>query len=688
MKSNSSAAQVKLSSTEIRSRFLAFFADKKRRSHTIIPSASLVTSDEKGITNPTLFNTAGMQPLIPYLLGKPYIIDSRAITRLVDVQKCLRTVDIDDIGDKTHATFFEMLGNWSLGDYFKKEAIEWSYEFLTSTSDKPGDQGLGLDPRRLYVTVFAGDANASKDTESASVWESVGVPKHRIYFKDSASNWWPAVKSTKEDNWTGPTGPCSEMFYDITEKGLGDLSPEAFEKADQEQKVVEIWNDVFMEFEKKEGTIVGKLARKNVDTGAGLERLATVLQEVDNIYDTDLFKLLMDRMDKSDPAWNIETGVPKEKSFFYEKHTRAVRIIADHTRASVFIIGDGIIPSNTDRGYTLRRLIRRAIFHCIDINLQLMPHDLVDSIVEKYGDTYPVLSQKKEEIKKMLFDEYPKFTKTLASGLKELEKMSIGVWPKRINGEIVETGGLEITGKNLFFIYSTYGFPFEMSIEEINKRKKHLQRDYGFEPLSIDEVKKLKDEFDIEMKKHQELSRAGAEQKFKGGLADASDPIVVRYHTATHLLHQALHDVFDKEADNNGNAGQNTIEQKGSNITAERLRFDFSFPRKMTDEEKKRVEDIVNENIAARLPVGHVVMPRAEAEQTGARHFFNEKYGEEISIYYIGADLAHAYSKEFCGGPHVKNTFELAGEDGEARFKIVKEEAVAQGVRRIKAVLE
>jgi alanyl-tRNA synthetase len=266
--------------------------------------------------------------------------------------------------------------------------------------------------------------------------------------------------------------------------------------------------------------------------------------------------------------------------------------------------------------------------------------------------------------------------------------MSIGVWPKRINGEIVETGGLEITGKNLFFIYSTYGFPFEMSIEEINKRKKHLQRDYGFEPLSIDEVKKLKDEFDIEMKKHQELSRAGAEQKFKGGLADASDPIVVRYHTATHLLHQALHDVFDKEADNNGNAGQNTIEQKGSNITAERLRFDFSFPRKMTDEEKKRVEDIVNENIAARLPVGHVVMPRAEAEQTGARHFFNEKYGEEISIYYIGADLAHAYSKEFCGGPHVKNTFELAGEDGEARFKIVKEEAVAQGVRRIKAVLE
>ena len=669
----------KLSSAEIRSRFWAFFADKKRGNHTIIPSASLVTPDEKGITNPTLFNTAGMQPLIPYLLGKPYIIrnednvsgagdtkggngaeTTRVVTRLVDVQKCLRTVDIDDIGDKTHATFFEMLGNWSLGDYFKKEAIEWSYEFLTSTSDVPGDQGLGLDPRRLYVTVFAGDANAPKDTESASVWESVGVPKHRIYFKDSASNWWPAVKSNKEDNWTGPTGPCSEMFYDITENGLGDLSPEEFEKADQEQKVVEIWNDVFMEFEKKEGTIVGKLARKNVDTGAGLERLATVLQKVDNIYDTDLFKPIFEKLNTHPDISPISND------------KKSLRIILDHIRAATFLIADGVIPSNTDRGYVLRRLIRRAIDNSREL---IFKDDILPEISKDFRDLYSKIypNVNNKNIGKVLSAEINAYTEALRKGIQKI-----------ISAAHLKDYTPDEQAQFIFNLYQSDGLPPQIARKEIAKH-------HG---LNISaEINKTIDEL---IKRHQSLSRAGAEQKFKGGLADANDPVVVRYHTATHLLHQALHDVLDKEAN------QNSIEQKGSNITAERLRFDFSFPRKMTDEEKKRVEDIVNEKIAARLPVNHVVMSRAEAEKTGARHFFNEKYGEEISIYYIAgdidhahaascdvmSDLAHAYSKEFCGGPHVKNTFELAGEDGKARFKIVKEEAVSQGVRRIKGVVE
>lgn len=591
-----------MKSSEIRSRFLKFF---EKRGHAIIPSASLVTPDEKGLTNPTLFNTAGMQPLIPYLLGAPH---PKGI-RLVDVQKCVRTVDIDDIGDKTHATFFEMLGNWSLGDYFKKEAIEWSYEFLTSK-----EEGLGLDPQRLYVTVFKGDENATKDIESFEIWKKVGIPENRIYFKDASANWWPAVKPGKEEGWTGPTGPCSEMFYDLTKDGLGDLTTEEYDKADSEQKIVEIWNDVFMEFEKKDGKIVSKLEKKNVDTGAGFERLAMVMQGVDNIYDTDLLKPVMDAMVKADNSLENK------------------RIIADHLRTSMFLICDGVIPSNTDRGYILRRLIRRAVMRTTDRKLDEKRVDVfVDIIAEVYKDAYPEITLKKEEIKKVLIEECSKFAEALVHGLKEFEK-----------------------GVDAFTLFSSYGFPLELTLE--------LAKEKG---ITVDVA-----DFNEKFKKHQDLSRSGALQKFKGGLADTSE-MSVKYHTATHLLHQALHDVLGEG-----------VGQKGSNITPERLRFDFSFVRKMTDEEKKKVEDIVNTRIQENLPVQNVVMPKAEAEKTGARHFFAEKYGDSISIYFIGKDLASAYSKEFCGGPHVTNTGVLG------HFKIQKEEAISQGTRRIKAVLE
>ena len=607
-----------MQSSEIRSRFLAFF---EKRQHAIIPSASLVTPDEKGITNATLFNTAGMQPLIPFLLGKPHPQG----TRLADVQKCIRTVDIDEIGDKTHATFFEMLGNWSLGDYFKQEAISWSYQFLTDPKE-----GLGLDPKRLYVTVFEGDQNAVRDDESASIWQSVGVPKHRIYYKDASANWWPAVKAHKDDSWTGPTGPCTEMFYDITPEGLGDLTPEQFEQADSEQKVVEIWNDVFMEFEKVDGKIVAKLAKKNVDTGAGFERLAAVLQNVDNIYDTDLLKPLMDLM--KNPSASV----------------RSKRIVADHLKASAFLISDGVLPSNSDRGYILRRLIRRAIINTTDRKLDEARITLfMDTLGTVYTTAYPDLIQQIPRIKQVLLGEANKFSEALSHGMREFNK-------------IAAAGS--ISGSDAFKLFSSFGLPIDVT--------KELAMEKG---VSVDF-----EGYEQEFKKHQDLSRAGAEQKFKGGLADAHDPMVVRYHTATHLLHQALHDVL----------GEQEGHQKGSNITPERLRFDFAYGSKMTDEQKKRVEDIVNEKIAAALPMNNVVLPREDAEKTGARHFFGEKYGDQISIYFIGSDLATAYSKEFCGGPHVSNTRELAGPEGTWKFVIQKEEASSQGVRRIKAVLK
>ena len=620
-----------MTSSEIRSRFLEFF---KKRGHAVIPSASLVTLDEKGVTNSTLFNTAGMQPLVPYLLGTPHPEG----TRLVDVQKCLRTVDIDDIGDKTHATFFEMLGNWSLGDYFKQDAINWSYEFLTSK-----EEGLGLDPNRLYITVFEGDSNASRDDEAASIWKEVfaknGIEAKgdtskgeagRIFYMPAKNNWWEAG-----DN--GPCGPDTEMFYDVSNRFGGKaISHSDYVDGDEKRDLIEVWNDVFMQYEKKDGKIAGTLPKPSVDTGAGLERLAMTMQGVDNIYDTDLLKPVMDLMAKA----------PNE--------LRSKRIIADHLRASVFLIADGVKPSNTDRGYILRRLIRRAIMNTTDKKLdEKRTSAFVGTISKVYEGSYPELTVKSDLIIQTLNEEATKFAEALVHGAKEFERVT----KVSINGsEIVK----DLNPDAVFNLYATHGLPFEII--------KEMAREKG---LGVDEVM-----FERMLKEHQSLSRSGAEQKFKGGLADANDPMVVRYHTATHLLHQALHDVLGEETGN----------QKGSNITAERLRFDFT-GIKLTDEQKKKVEDIVNEKITAALPVNQIMMPKAEAEKTGARHFFGEKYGDEISIYYIGNDLRSAYSKEFCGGPHVKNTKELAGPEGKWKFKIQREEAVAQGIRRIKAVL-
>jgi len=609
-----------MKSAEIRSRFLAFF---RKRGHAIIPSASLVTTDEKGVTNPTLFNTAGMQPLVPYLLGKPHPQG----TRLVDIQKCLRTVDIDDIGDKTHATFFEMLGNWSLGDYFKKEAIAWSYEFLTSN-----EEGLGLDPRKLYVTVFEGDENAPRDEEAAAIWREIfvakGIEGERIFYLGSDSNWWPAVKG--KDEWNGPTGPCTEMFYDISDSFDGEgMTQEEFLKAGNEGHLVEIWNDVFMEFEKVAGRIQNKLKKPNVDTGAGLERIAAVLQGVNNIFETDLFAPIMAVTKK------LGDGIEKQ------------RVIADHIRAGVFLIADGVTPSNTDRGYILRRLIRRAVFKTNNHNLGGEEIDkLVDAVLKIYADSYPELDNKRNNIVRVLNDEATKFSGTLEHGLKEFERL------------FSQKG--EMDAKDAFTLFSSYGLPIDLIIDASKARGTSIDRS----------------EFEDEFRKHQELSRMGAEQKFKGGLADTSE-MSVRYHTATHLLHQALHDVLGEG-----------VTQKGSNITPERLRFDFSFPNKMTDEQKKMVEEVVNQKISAGLPVNQVMMPREQAERTGARHFFGEKYEDQVSVYYIGFALDTAYSKEFCGGPHVGNTRDLAGPDGKAKFRIRKEEAISQGVRRIRAVLE
>lgn len=608
-----------MKSSEIRTRFLKFF---EKRGHVIIPSASLVTPDEKGVTDATLFNTAGMQPLVPYLLGKPHPQGKR----LVNVQKVIRTVDIDDIGDKTHATFFEMLGNWSLGDYFKREAIVWSYEFLT---DK--EEGLGLDPARLYVTVFEGDANAPRDDEAADIWREIfkenSIDGERIFYMPSSMNWWEAGEN-------GPCGPDTEMYYDVSNKYGGQgLTREQFLSADSVRDVVEVWNDVFMQYEKRDGKIIGNLPKPSVDTGAGLERLTMTLQGVNNIYDTDLLKLVMGEIEKRSTNFEIKSA----------------RIIADHLRASIFLISDGVTPSAQGRGYVLRRLIRGAIRSgkLIALNINNL-YELAPFIINVYNDTDYRIDQKK--VMEILKEEGGKFLQTLHKGDLEFDEIV----------KKAKEGNRSISGKEAFLLYSSYGFPIEETIRWAKPKN-----------VSVDI-----ESFNQEFKNHQALSRSGAEQKFKGGLGDANDPMVVRYHTATHLLHQALHDVLGEQEGN----------QKGSNITAERLRFDFTGV-KLTDEQKKRVEDIVNEKIAAALPMQNVIMPREEAEKTGARHFFGEKYGDDISIYFIGNDLATAYSKEFCGGPHVKNTSELAGPEGKWRFKIQKEEAVSQGVRRIKAVL-
>jgi alanyl-tRNA synthetase len=581
-----------MKSEEIRKKFLDYF---KEQNHAILDSASLVTPDEKGVTNSTLFNTAGVQPLIPYLLGEEHPKGNR----LASVQKCIRTIDIDEVGDNTHLTFFEMLGNWSLGDYFKEDAIRMSFEFLTDN-----EKGLGLDPSRLYITVFEGDENSPKDEESFNIWKKY-VPENRIYYMGAESNWWEA-------GGNGPCGPDTEMFYDLTEDGLGDLSTDEFIQADDDQKIVEIWNDVFMQFEKKDGKIIGNLPRQAVDTGAGLERLVVVKNNNTGVYETDLFSEILDRIGNNDKN----------------------RIITDHIRSAVMLISDGITPSNTDRGYILRRLIRRAVKNANNINIP----EVAEFFINKMSSAYTEIKEKQKFILDTIRNEEDKFSKSLSSGLKEFKKIS----------------NQDISGTDAFKLFSSYGFPIELTMELANENN-----------ISVD-VKSFKEE----MIKHQEKSRTAAEGKFKGGLENYGE-VEKKYHTATHLLHQALRDVLGEH-----------VQQKGSNINSDRLRFDFSHEQKMTNEEKQKVEEIINQKIKDSLPVNNVEMNFDEAEKTGALHFFGDKYGGTVSIYYIGDTIDEAYSKEFCGGPHIKNTSELG------EFKIKKEEASSAGVRRIKAVLK
>jgi len=599
-----------MKSQDIRNRFLEFF---KTAHHTVLPSASLVPQNDPTV----LFNTAGMQPLVPYLLGRAHPSGKR----LVNIQKCLRTGDIDDIGDNTHATFFEMMGNWSLGDYFKKEAIEWSFEFLTSK-----ERGLGLDPQRLYVTIFKGDEIVSCDEETASIWRNIfskhNVTGERIYFLGKEANWWPAVKKDS-DTWSGPTGPCTEMFYDLTGRHTAGMTFNEYKEADAQQQIVEIWNDVFMEYVKENGTIVSTLENKNVDTGSGFERIVAVVQGKDNIFDTDLFV----------PIMNITKTLSSV--------VKSQRIIADHMRASAFLIVDGVVPSNTDRGYVLRRLLRRAIFNTEKKYFsELEISSIVDAIISVYEDVYKEIKDKRQQIVDEIKKEVEKFNITLVQGLREFEK--------------IKKGGI-ISSQDAFKLFSSYGFPIELIVELAL-----------IEKINVDLAG-----FNQELKKHQDLSRTSTEQKFKSGIVDADDETVVKYHTATHLLHQALHDVLGAH-----------VEQRGSNITSERLRFDFSHTQKMTEEEKKRVEDIVNEKIQAGLLVQSKNMLKDEAINTGARHLFSDTYGEQVSLYFIGETIDTAYSKEFCGGPHVENTKNLG------HFKIQKEEAASAGVRRIKAILK
>jgi len=605
-------------SRDIRSTFLKFF---EQRGHTIVPSAPLVPENDPSV----LFNTAGMQPLVPYLMGQPYPTGAK---RIANIQKCVRTQDIEEVGDKTHDTFFEMLGNWSLGDYFKEDAIEWSYTLLTSK-----EEGFGLDPARLYVTVFAGNADAPRDDEAAAIWKKLGVPEHRIYFLED--NWW-----SPGDN--GPCGPDSEMFYDITLEGLGDMTFEQFKVADDAQNIVEIWNDVFMEYEKKDGKVIGKLAQKNVDTGAGLERLAMALQGTDSIFTTDLFD-------------SIIAAVHERASMF---DVRAERIIADHIRTAVFLIADGVRPSNTDQGYILRRLIRRAVRYADAIILE--PDALVavaEAVVDEYTDVYPNIVAEKNMIVDEIRKEEVKFRTTLAQGMRELEKKRAtysGSWKE-----------FSLTASELFDLYQTHGFPVEMSFEELDRIRKEEK---GL-PIAEEVKNLLKNGFLHLMKEHQDKSRTGAEQKFKGGLADTSEKTTA-LHTATHLLLAGLR----KELGDH-------IHQAGSNITEERLRFDFTHPEKVERDVLDRIEVYVNDVIDKDIEVRMDEMKKEEAKAMGVEGSFWEKYPDVVRVYSIVDSNGTVYSRELCGGPHVTRTGTLG------RFTIQKEESSSAGVRRIKAVL-
>jgi len=589
-----------MTAQELREKYLEFF---KSKGHTIIPAASLIPHE----TDPSvLFTTAGMHPLVPYLLGE----DHPGGKRVANVQKCVRTGDIDEVGDAIHHTFFEMLGNWSFGDYFKKESLEWSWEFLTSPD------WLGLDKNKIAVSVFAGDADAPFDKEAYEIWKSLGIDEKRI------------AKLSKEDNWWGPagaTGPCgpdSEIFYWSENSEV----PEAFDPEDL--RWVEIWNNVFMQYNKTIENKFEPLIQKNVDTGMGLERTLAAFNGLADNYQTDLFQPIFEVIKKVSPS-----GIQGET-------LKSYRIIADHLKAATFLIADGVEPLNVGRGYVLRRLIRRAVRHGKLLGIENnFTKDISETVIEIYKDFYLELVENKDKIFAELEKEENKFRETLEKGLKEFNKIS----------------NANISGTDAFNLYQTYGFPFEMTKELAVEKN-----------LEIDEKG-----FQEELQKHQELSRTASAGQFKGGLAEAGET-TTKLHTATHLLLAALREVLGPH-----------VYQKGSNITAERLRLDFAHNVKMTPEELEKAQDLVNEAIREDIPVTCEEMSVEEAKKAGAVGVFEAKYTNNVKVYSMGsAKGGPPFSREICGGPHAKSTGELG------HFKIVKEEASSAGVRRIKAVLE
>ena len=592
----------KLTAQQLRDMYLKFFESK---GHKIIPSASLIPENDPSV----LFTTAGMHPLVPYLLGEKH----PAGKRLTDVQKCVRTGDIDEVGDLSHLTFFEMLGNWSLGDYFNEEAISWSYEFLT------GADYLAIPVESLAVTVFAGDDDAPRDISSFEQWKKCGIPEDRIFFLPKKNNWWIAGK-------TGPCGPDTEMFID---RGW-DKCSEGCDPSCDCGKYLEIWNNVFMQFYKHEDGSYTKLSQKNVDTGMGLERTLCILNGVESVYDTELFESAKAKIKEL-------TGKDYNES---PEVTRAYRIILDHVRTATFMIGDprGVTPSNVDQGYVLRRLIRRAVRYGKALEMPAGAlAEIAKCYIDKYAYYYDELATNKDKIIDELNKEEERFSKTLVEGLREFNKV------------VTHIPGTVFPGKTAFRLYDTFGFPLEMTIE--------LAKEKGFEV----DVEGYNNAF----AEHQKKSSAGSEQKFKGGLADTSEA-TARLHTATHLMQAALKKVLSP-----------TVSQKGSNITVERLRFDFNFERPMTAEEIAEVERLVNEAIAADVPVTMEEMTVEEAKAQGAIGVFDSKYGDKVKVYTMGA-----FSKEICGGPHASRTGELG------KFRIVKEQSSSAGIRRIKAVLE
>ena len=581
---------------ELRRKYIEYF---KKNGHKEIPSAPVVPENDPTV----LFTTAGMHPLVPYLLGEPHPQGRR----LTDYQKCIRTGDIDSVGDPSHLTFFEMMGNWSLGDYFKEESIKMSYNFLK--------EELGFDMNKISVTVFEGEDGIPRDEEAAAAWEKMGIPKERIFYMPREDNWWgPAGE-------TGPCGPDTEIFFD-------NGKPKCSDKCDPSchcGKYLEIWNNVFMQYNKTKDGTYEPLKQKNVDTGLGLERVISLLQGKNNVYETELFADVIEKIQALSTDFNINSA----------------RIIADHLRASMFMIVDGVRPSNVEQGYVLRRLLRRVIRHMRKVGMNPDTiSDLVLTFVTVLTEMYPEIPANKDTLVQVIVEEKEKFVKTLEHGEKEFAKNV---------AKAKEEGKTKLDGEVVFHLYDTFGFPPEMTAE--------LCEENG---LTMD----MK-EFEEFFKKHQELSRAGSEAKFKGGLADHSEKTTA-YHTATHLLHKALHIVLGEHAT-----------QSGSNITAERLRFDFKHPQKVTPEELKKIEEIVNEQIQRDLVVTCEEMSLEEAQKSGATGLFVNKYGDKVKVYTIGD-----FSKEICGGPHVERTGNLG------HFKIVKEEAVSAGVRRIKAVLE